>query len=114
MYGLLIFMNMRYYYDLFYRSYVVSPYARQGLAFKDIWGTAAFLRVAIHMSAWSLGGLMWIWTFLPSAEPWLYFSYVTMALAIVQLGRIIMIIIIQCFALILDNYNARYYLYDNF
>ena len=83
MYGLLIFMNMRYYYDLFYRSYVVSPYGRQGLAFRDIWGTAAFLRVAIHMSAWSLGGLMWIWTFLPMADGWMYFSYVTMALAIV-------------------------------
>jgi hypothetical protein len=28
MYGLLIFMNMRYYYDLFYRKYIVSPYGR--------------------------------------------------------------------------------------
>ena len=66
-YGLLIMMNMRYYYDLYYRTYIMSPYGEngRGVAFRDIWGVAAFLRIAIHMAAWSIAGLFWIWCFLP-------------------------------------------------
>ena len=114
MYGLLIMMNMRYYYDLFYRNYVVDRYGRQGLAFRDIWGTANFLRISIHLAAWSVGGLFWVWTFLPSAYGWILFSYITMALAIVQLGRILMVLVLECFAMMLDNYDTRYLKYNNF
>tara|TARA_B110000285_G_C14901299_1_gene503409 strand:+ start:298 stop:492 length:195 start_codon:yes stop_codon:yes gene_type:complete len=64
------------------------------MAFRDIWGVAAYLRITIHMVAWSIGGIFWVWTFLPYAAPWIIFSYVTMGLAIVQLGRILMVIVL--------------------
>merc|ERR1712216_682426 len=109
-------MNMRYYYDLYYRTYITSPYGEngRGVAFKDIWGVAAFLRIAIHMAAWSIGGLFRIWCFLPYAEPMIIFSYVTMGLAIVELGRIIFVLLLECFALMLDRFDNKYGLYDNF
>jgi hypothetical protein len=109
-------MNMRYYYDLFYRQYTLSIYSSKGkgMAFRDIWGTASFIRVIVHMAAWSTGGLFWIWTFLPYAAPWIIFSYVTLGLAIVQLMRIILVLVMYCFSLILDNFDEKGLLHDHF
>jgi hypothetical protein len=114
-YGLLIMANMRYYYDLYYRTYIMSPYGEngRGVAFKDIWGVAAFMRIAVHMAAWSIAGLFWIWCFLPYAYPWVLFSHVTLGLAIVELSRIVFVIILECFALMLDKYDSKYGIYNN-
>ena len=63
MYGALIMFNLKYYYDLYYRSYIVDIFDNRGLAFRTIFGTANYLRITINMTAWGLAGLFWVATF---------------------------------------------------
>ena len=42
------------------------------------------------------------------------FSYVTMGLAIVEFVRIVFVILMECFALMLDKFDNKYALLDNF
>lgn len=118
MYGLLIVANTAYYFDLWYRAYTMSIFSNN-LEFNDIWGTANALRIGINMVAWSLAGVFWAATFTKIPATWVFFGDVAMALAIIELGRILLVIIMQCMALIVDKYDhptniKKYHSYDYF
>lgn len=104
MYGLLIIANTAYYFDLWYQSYTMSMFSNS-LMFNDIFGTANALRIGINMVAWSLAGIFWAITFTKEPATWVFFGDVAMALAIIELGRILLVIIMQCMALIVDKWD---------
>jgi len=104
MYGLLIIANTAYYFDLWYQAYTMSMFSNS-LMFNDIFGTANALRIGINMVAWSLAGIFWAITFTKEPATWVLFGDVAMALAIIELGRILLVIIMQCMALIVDKWD---------
>jgi len=106
MYGLLIVANTAYYFDLWYQSYTMSMFSNS-LMFNDIFGTANALRIGINMVAWSLAGIFWAITFTKEPATWVLFGDVAMALAIIELGRILLVIIMQCMALIVDKWDHK-------
>lgn len=115
MYGLLIFGNVTFYSDLFYRQYVVSKYDRLSLIGQDnMWSAINFFRVLFQYSIWLIAGFFWAATFF--SEPWIFiiFHYITYGLVIWELARVFLVIIAQIIAFLYDRFDRTYKLYDHY
>lgn len=113
MYGLLILSNFAYYGDYYYQSYVMTPY-QSNLAFRTIYGTANFIRVAVSLFGWLLAGFFWLATFTDHPSTYVFFSYIAMGLCIIEFARVLLVVIMEAIGLIVDKFDNEYGLHDYF
>jgi len=105
-YGLMIFSNVTFYSDLLYRMYVVSDKDYIGAAGQTMWAAVNFMRITVHYTAWLLAGFVWCYTFISTPSAFIMFGYVTYFLAMMQLIRVFLVLIGECFAFAVDFYYS--------
>lgn len=114
-YGGLNVFNFLYFADLYYKRYVVGIYSWDGLAFKSIWGASTWFRTMLHVVMSFTMMLLWCLTFLPWSGFWYMFYYFGVYFFTgYYLVKTAMLILLQCIALIADNYDSTFKYYDHF
>ena len=78
------------------------------MAFKTIYGIGTWLRTVWKLSVWVVTGIFWVLTFIPLRVFKEVFYYVVVGLMAAELVRIVAIIIIDCVALIGDDYVTNH------
>ena len=109
LYGFLVIANFSYYADLYHTKYKKSIYhSPTGVAFKTIYGLGTWLRSVWKLTVWGITGIFWVLTFIPLRVFKQIFYYIVFGVMGAELVRIIGIIIIDCAALIGDDYSVNH------
>merc|ERR1712166_1118664 len=114
-YGGINIFNFLYFADLYYKRYIVGNYSWDGLSFKTIWGASTWFRTMLHVVMSAAMMFLWCLTFLPWSGFWYAFYYFGVyfftGYYLVKTG---LFILLQCVALLGDDYAKSYKYYDYF